>query len=164
MRAPAPAGYTPLQIALHWIAAALILLQYVLHDAISGAWEARGKGVATAFDPLVMAHVVGGALIMIVALWRLTIRARRGAPATAGDSAAQRLLAGLTHVGLYGLMILMALSGSMAWFGGVGAAAGMHNLLKVALLAVVALHVVGALYHHFVLRDGLMRRITRAQS
>jgi len=31
------------------------------------------------------------------------------------------------------------------------------------LLALVALHVVGALYHQFVLRDGTLARMRRAQ-
>ena len=60
-------------------------------------------------------------------------------------------------------MILMPLSGSVAWFGGVEAAAQGHNVLKIVLLALVALHLVGALYHQFVLRDGTLARMRRAQ-
>ena len=100
---------------------------------------------------------------MLFALWRLSIRARRGAPAMVGDSAAQRALAKVAHVGLYALMILMPLSGSMAWFGGVDLAAQGHNVLKIVLLALVALHVLGALYHQFVLKDGLINRMRRAE-
>jgi cytochrome b561 len=159
----APTGYTRVQIALHWIAALLILQQYVFKDAMSAAWEAFGDGLETAFDPLVLAHVAGGALILVFALWRLSIRARRGAPVIVGESGLQRALAKGTHVGLYALMILMPVSGSVAWFGGVDAAAQGHNILKVALLALIALHVAGALWHQFVLKDGLLMRMRRAQ-
>jgi cytochrome b561 len=159
----APTGYTRVQIALHWIAALLILQQYVFKDAMSSAWEAFGDGLETAFDPLVLAHVAGGALILVFALWRLSIRARRGAPVIVGESGLQRALAKGTHVGLYALMILMPVSGSVAWFGGVDAAAQGHNILKVALLALIALHVAGALWHQFVLKDGLLMRMRRAQ-
>ena len=69
-------------------------------------------------------------------------------------------MAKAAHVGLYALMILMPLSGSMAWFGGVDLAAQGHNVLRIALVAV---HVVGALYHHFVLKDGLINRMRRAE-
>ena len=155
-------GYTRLQIALHWIAALLIMQQYLFKDAISAAWEATTKGLESNFNALVLAHVAGGALIMLLALWRLSIRVKRGAPAMVGDSALQRGLASLTHVGLYALMILMPVSGSVAWFGGVEAAAQGHNILKIVLLALVALHVVGALYHQFVLKDGLINRMRRA--
>lgn len=161
---PAPIGYSRLQILLHWGAAALIVQQYLLKDAMSAAWDAATKGVEIAFNPLVLAHVAGGALVLVFALWRLSIKARVGAPAMVGDSAVQRALAKATHLGLYALMILMPLSGSMAWFGGVELAAQGHNILKIALLALVALHVVGAGYHHFVLKDGLINRMRRAES
>ncbi len=160
---PSPKGYTRLQIALHWGVALLIVQQYLFKDAIAAAWDAAAKGMEIAFNPLVLAHVAGGALAMLLALWRLSIRARRGAPAVVGDNAAQRALAKAAHVGLYALMILMPLSGSMAWFGGVDLAAQGHNVLKIVLLALVALHVVGALYHQFVLKDGLINRMRRAE-
>lgn len=160
---PSPKGYTRLQIALHWIAAALIVQQYLFKDAIAAAWEATTKGLETSFNPLVLAHVAGGALVLVFALWRLSIKARRGLPEMVGESALQQALAKATHLGLYALMILMPLSGSMAWFGGVELAALGHNVLKVALLALVALHVVGAVYHQFVLKDGLMNRMRRAE-
>lgn len=159
----APKGYTRLQIALHWIAALLIVQQYLFKDAISAAWEAATKGLESAFNPLVLAHVAGGGLVLLFALWRLSIKARRGAPAMVGDGAMQRALAKLVHVGLYALMILMPVSGSVAWFGGVEVAAQGHNILKIALLAFVALHVVGALYHQFVLKDRLINRMRRAE-
>jgi cytochrome b561 len=79
-----------------------------------------------------------------------------------GESVVQRALAKGTHVGLYALMILMPISGSVAWFGGIDAAAQGHNILKVALLALIALHVAGALWHQFVLKDGLIARMRRA--
>ncbi len=160
---PSPQGYSRLQIALHWIAVLLIAQQYLLKDAIAAAWKAVQEGTEAAFDPLVLAHVAGGAAILLLALWRLSIRARRGAPAAAGGSAAQRGLAAATHLGLYALMILMPVSGALAWFGGVELAASGHAILKLALLALAALHVAGALYHHFVLRDGLINRMRRAE-
>jgi cytochrome b561 len=160
---PTPDGYTRLQIALHWIAAVLIVQQYLFKDAIAAAWDATTKGLETTFDPLVLAHVAGGALVMLFALWRLSIKARLVAPAMVGDSGVQRALAKTTHQGLYALMILMPISGSLAWFGGVDLAAQGHNILKIVLLALVALHVVGVLYHHLVLKDGLINRMLRAE-
>ena len=159
----APTGYSRLQIALHWGAALLIVQQYLFKDAIAAAWDAAAKGVETAFNPLVLAHVAGGAMVLIFALWRLTLRARRGVPPAIEASKVQGILARITHVGLYALMILMPLSGSMAWFGGVDLAAQGHNVLKIVLLALVALHVLGALYHQFVLKDGLINRMRRAE-
>lgn len=160
---PAPKGYTRLQIALHWAVAVLIVQQYLFKDAISAAWEALETGSEAAFDPLVLAHVAGGALVLVFALWRLSIKARRGTPEGVGEAALLRGLARATHLGLYALMILMPLSGAMTWFGGVTLAAQGHNILKIALLALVALHVIGAVYHHVVLKDGLINRMRRAE-
>lgn len=154
-------GYTRRQIAAHWIVAALILMQYLFKDGIAAAWDRWREGMASEFSPVVLAHIVGGMLILVFALWRLLLRRRDGVPAIPGDSAVQVMLARATHAGLYLLMILMPLSGAVAWFGGVEAAAAAHNILKVALLALVALHVVGALYHQFVLRDGLIARMRK---
>jgi cytochrome b561 len=146
-------GDTRLQIALHWIAAVLIVQQYLFKDAMSAAWEAATKGLESAFYPLVLAHVAGGGMVLLFALWRLSIKARGGVPAMVGDSAMQRAMAKAVHLGLYALTILMPVSGSVAWFGGVELAAKGHNILKIAPLAFVALHVVGALYHQFIRKD-----------
>lgn len=156
-------GYTRLQIALHWIAALLIVQQYLFKDSIATAWAAIANGMQSSFNPLVLAHVTGGVLILLFALWRLLIKARRGVPALVGQSAAQRVLAKATHVGLYALMVLLPVSGAVAWFGGVEVAAQGHNIFKFALLALIALHVIGALYHHFVVRDGLIDRMWKAE-
>jgi cytochrome b561 len=160
---PAQTGYSRLQIALHWLVFVLITQQYLFEDAISAAWDRVTGGLEAGFDPLVLAHVAGGALVLIFALWRLTLRARHGVPPAIESGKLQGILARVTHAGLYAVMILMPVSGAVAWFGGVGAAAQGHNVMKVLLLALVALHVVGALYHQFVLRDGTMARMRRAQ-
>ena len=158
-----PTGYSRLQIALHWLVFALIAQQYLFKDAMSAAWDRVTDGLKAGFDPLVLPHVAGGALVLIFALWRLALRARRGVPPAIEASKVQGILAKLTHVGLYWLMILMPVSGAVAWFGGVEAAAQGHNVLKITLLVLVALHVVGALYHQFVLRDGTLARMRRTQ-
>lgn len=159
----APAGYSRLQIALHWLVFALIAQQYIFKDAMSAAWDRVTDGQNAGFDPLVLAHVAGGALILIFALWRLTLRARRGVPPQVEAGTFQGIVAKLTHAGLYALMILMPVSGSVAWFGGVEAAARGHNVMKIILLALVALHVVGALYHKFSLHDGTLARMRRSR-
>lgn len=159
----APTRYSRLQIVLHWLVFALIAQQYIFKDAISTAWGRVTDGLEAGFDPLVLAHVAGGALVLIFALWRLMLRARRGILPAQEANRLQGVLAKITHVGLYALMILMPVSGSVAWFGGLQAAAQGHNVMKVILLALVALHIAGALYHQFVLRDNILARMRRAQ-
>jgi len=160
MEAHMPKGYSRLQIALHWIVFALIVLQYVLHDAIAEAWEAFEHGREIAFNPLVFQHVSTGILIAVLAFVRISVKMKRGAPALPEEEPAlMKLAAKVTHLALYAFMILMPMSGAVAWFGGVENAAEAHEIMKPFLLALIALHVLGALYHQFVLKTNLMDRM-----
>ena len=93
----------------------------------------------------------------------------------------ERTLAGLTHFGLYLLLFAMPLTGWMmtsargfpaSWFGFFQlpdfvpkndalykTLKETHDTLALALSAIVFLHVVGALKHHFVLKDDVLRRM-----
>lgn len=155
-------GYSARQIRLHWLVAIIIVLQFVLHEPIAEAWEGIENGQSPAFNWLILSHVFGGTLVLIFALWRLVLRQTRGVPpAPEAEPAPLRLAAHLGHLALYALMIAMPLSGMAAWFGGIEAAAEGHEVMKVALLALVAVHVLAALWHQFWLKDGLMARMKR---
>jgi cytochrome b561 len=157
-----PKGYSRTQIALHWGIFVLIALQYLLHDTIAEAWDKIEQGQEFVFHPLIAAHVFGGLLILALVVWRIVLRRRRGAPALpAEEPVAMQWVAKATHAGLYALMIAMPVSGGMAWFGGVEAASEAHEVMRVILLALVVLHVVGALYQQFVLKTDIMARMKR---
>ncbi|AMY70275.1 cytochrome b [Frigidibacter mobilis] len=158
-----PTGYSRTQIRLHWVVALLIVPQFVLHDGISAAVRALAQGREPTFDPLVPLHVVGGVVIAALVLWRIALRTRRAAPSLPeGEHPALKLAAKLTHGGLYLLLLGLPLSGAAAWFGGLRAAGEAHEVMKTLLLALTLLHVLAALYHQFVLKDGLMQRMKRA--
>ncbi len=159
---PSSKGYSARQIRLHWMAAAVIVLQFVLHEPMSQAWDGIEEGRSPAFNWLVLAHIAGGALVLVFALWRLALRQTRGVPpAPEGEAAPLRMAAHLGHLALYALMIAMPLSGMAAWFGGISAAAEAHETMKAALMALVAVHVLAAFWHQFWLKDGLMLRMKR---
>lgn len=156
----APKGYSRSQIRLHWIAAVIVAAQFVLSGPMAAAWQQFTRTGQFQFHPLIAAHVIGGVLVLVIALWRLLLRWRRGVPPLPeGEPAVLKLAAHATHWSLYALMILVPLSGAMAWFGGLGAAAGAHVILKTLLLLLVALHIAAALFHQFVLKTGLMLRM-----
>jgi cytochrome b561 len=157
----ASAGYSRAQIILHWLIAALILFQLLVHDGIEEAWRASHMGVAEAGNPL--PHIVVGSAVLILAAVRLVIRLRHGAPpAPAGQPAALGLLASAVHWGIYVLLFLIPISGLVAWFGGVQGAALVHGgPLRLLLIALVLVHIVGALVQQFLLRSDVLMRMFR---
>jgi len=157
-----PTGYSRTQIALHWAVAALVAGQYIFKDSISGAWEALRAGREFAFDPLILAHVAGGGLILAFVLWRLVLRLTRGVPLPpANEPAPLKMLSHIAHWAFYAVLALMSVSGALAWFGDVAIAAQVHNILKVVLLALVVLHVLAVPFHKIVLKNNVMGRIIR---
>lgn len=162
MPVPAPKGYSARQIRLHWIVALLIVAQFTLNEPMGKAWDAVEDGVTPAGSWLVLAHIIGGVLVLIFALWRLVLRQTRGVPLPPEEEPAPlRLAAHVGHWALYALMILMPVSGLVAWFGGVEAAAEAHEVMKPLLLLLVLVHVLAALWHQFWLKDGLLLRMKR---
>ena len=157
-----PAGYSRAQIVLHWLVLVLLVPQYLFNDAIGAAFRAFTRGEPVPPSVLVFAHVALGMAIAVAVIWRLVLRVRRGAPPPPeAEHPALKLVAKITHGALYLLLILLPVSGGMAWFAGIRAAAGAHEVMTGALLALTVLHVLGALYHEFVLKTGLMARMKR---
>ncbi|MCP5036062.1 MAG: hypothetical protein GY945_00505 [Rhodobacteraceae bacterium] len=157
-------GYSRLQISLHWLIVVLLLLQFVLNDPISEAWHKLSRGQEFTPNILVTQHVFSGILIGLLAILRIFIRLTRGAPDfPEGENAVQKLAAQIAHWALYLLMLLVPLSGVVAWFGQVRPAADGHEFLQGAMLAFIIVHVVAALFHQYVLKNNLIDRMIRAE-
>jgi cytochrome b561 len=155
----APNTYSKTQIALHWIIAAMVFFQLIFNEGIEELWEARTEGSALDVQ-FANPHVVIGIVIAVLVLWRIWLRLSRGAPpAHAEEPPALRLVAAATHILFYTLLLLMPLSGGLAWFGGVEQAARFHGLLEKVLIPLIALHVAGALAQHFIFRSNALKRI-----
>ena len=156
--------YTRIQIVLHWLVVALVLVQWVSADEMNELWDGveRGLPVSPGDNPIALLHAVSGATVLLLMLVRWAVRLRTGAPPLPADlHPALRLLARLNHYAFYAVLILMPLTGATAILAGVEASANLHVLLKNALLALVALHLAGVLFHMLVRRDGLLWRMVK---
>ncbi len=163
---PARTGYSLAQIALHWIIAVLIIAQVVLHEGMHAAYrEALGGAAATEAERLMGdLHIAGGIAVFLLALLRVALRLGRGAPPPPEtEHPALRFAARAVHIGFYAIILLMPLTGALAWFGGVEASASVHRAGMLAIFVLLLLHIVGAVYHHFVLRTDVMRRMLRPE-
>lgn len=158
-------GYSPMQVGLHWIVAILVAFQFFAHDGIEAAWRAftRGEEMAN-MTVLAALHIAAGILILLLALARIYLRITRGVPPPPADE--PRLLqiaAEAVHGIIYLLLILLPLSGAVAWFAGMEPAGSAHALLTKILLGAVLLHIAGALFQHFIRRSTVLMRMFRPE-
>ena len=126
-------------------------------------------------------HMAAGLVVLLLTLVRLGVRprTRRPAPVLSGISLADRIVPHVHRVfdalllAVTGSGIALALAGHLpaAVLGSRGAlpatfatlpAHALHVFVARVLAGVVALHVVGAFYHQFILRDGLFGRMAPA--
>ena len=154
-------GYSGAQIALHWTIAVLILFNYIYSDGMGRALHARLDGTpATDLGINPSVHVWVGVAVLVLSLIRLGLRLGRGVPEPGGEGLVQ-VAAEWGHRLLYLLMILVPVGGMITWFGSVDAAGDIHGVLANALMIVAGGHAAMAIYHQFVMRDGLLDRMTR---
>lgn len=167
--------YRPLLAGLHWLLAAIVVAMLALGFLVLAP-------MANA-DPVKIVilrwHIIGGLAALAVALLFAGLRWRRGAPErlTAGRRSLDRLSL-IVHRAFYFVVPLIAVSGiataALAGlppivFGGSGAplpasflvfpSFRAHALLALLLVALIALHLTGALYHQFVRRDNIFARM-----
>jgi len=155
-------GYTAAQIALHWVSAIIVIAAFFSHDAMQAAAKALRDGTWAGYDTTQLVHIIGGVAVFFLALWRLAILTRRGAPEAVEDEPmVLRAIAVLVKFMLYAIMILMPISGVLNWFGGVALARQVHLLLEPAVPLTILLHFVGALYQQFWLKSGVLTRMVR---
>ena len=151
-------GYGRLQIVLHWATAALIVGNYFISDGMEDAFDARMEGgIYGGFVPGY--HVWAGSALLAIVVLRLILRVISAAPAPA-QTGVQAMVAGLVHWVLYAMMLAVPLLGIGAWFLGIDQAADLHVLVMNAMMILILGHAGMAIFHHYVLRDGLLSRMT----
>lgn len=147
-----------MQIALHWLVAILILVAWLSGEGAEAAMEAIEKGGTAGFVP----HVAFGLAILTLVGLRIMIRVSRGAPMAPGvPGSLQVKAAEWGHRLIYLLMIAVPLGGAGVFFLGLEVGE-IHGLAANLLMLVVLGHALLALFHQYVLKDGLLRRMMRA--
>jgi cytochrome b561 len=172
--------FTPLQRLLHWVMAICILAMLFI-----------GVGMVSTIMPkyleLVSIHKPLGIAILVLALIRVAVRLRNGAPPLPTDLPKPvRLAAHLSHLAFYLLMIGMPLIGwamlstasyPIVLFGGVHLppilpqSDSLHALLwdahfylAFAFFALILGHVAAALFHALIRRDGVFESMASAST
>lgn len=160
----APDGYSLLQIALHWTIALLVIFQLSFNEEVQKAFRDRADGQASDGELGALLHVVVGLTILALAVLRLIVRLRRGAPeAHATNPRLVNLVGAVAHWLLYGFIFLMPLTGAIAWFTGFELSAELHELGRLILIPLIGAHALGALAEHYVFRTNSLRRMLKAE-
>jgi cytochrome b561 len=170
-------SFSLLQRALHWLMAVMVLVMLFIGITMVSTLQPR-------FLTLIAIHKPLGIAILILAILRLGVRWKRGAPPLPSDLASiQAVAAKLSHAVLYALLIAMPLIGwGMLSAGGYpivlfgsfhlprilpqddqlyAALRTAHTLLAYIFFATILLHVAAALFHAMIRRDGVFQAIVR---
>jgi cytochrome b561 len=161
--------------ALHWIIVLLIINQWVIAqwaESLTGFAKLKTLGYHKSF----------GMTILMLAIIRLAWRCMNPVPDLSAETKPwERTLAKISHALLYGLIFAMPLTGwlmssaktySVSWFNLfafpnlVGKndrvydlTYDLHHLLFAVLVTVAALHIAGALKHHFIDKNDVLKRM-----
>lgn len=165
--------YGPVAVTIHWLSAIFILAM------LGSGFRAASLTDSAAKEAVLMFHVPLGVVILLLTLLRLFWwwRVDQKPKPVAGDPAWQTFTAKAIHVLFYVVILGMAASGigiiALSGAGSIlfGADVGPlpdfseflprtpHGLGARLMLALFALHAGAALYHHFIKKDGLIRRM-----
>jgi cytochrome b561 len=169
------ARYSTPAIFFHWAVFLLVALAYL-------AIEIRGPKGSDSRVFWMNVHLSAGSLVLVLSALRVAWRAVTRAPEPVPQPALLAFLAKLTHFALYVFTIAQPLLGIMMinmggepvtldWLGVSYTLFGpdkalrplvrdAHELLGNVFYFVIGLHALAAIYHHFVRRDGMLRRMS----
>jgi cytochrome b561 len=165
-------AYDSRTIALHWLTALLVIALWTVGQTID--FFPRGAPRITARS----LHISAGVLLGLLLVVRIAWRRRGGLTLPPAPGLAGRAAVGLHHL-LYLLLAAVVIAGlASVWIRGdtlfnlftVPAfdpankelretAVDLHGLLANLLLAGAGLHAAAALWHHHVMKDGVLRRM-----
>ena len=165
--------YSKRMVIVHWLTLALLIAAWLLGESVH---DARHDGAATIAGYL--AHALAGGAVLLLTVARLMFRVKDGTPPAAGNTPMDKMAKGIHHL-LYTLLVLLPFSGVMqvltsdvgkALLAGDAAmlpekfegvvAHEVHETLVTVLIVVVVIHLLGALKHQFIMKDGLMDRMS----
>jgi cytochrome b561 len=164
--------YQPVLVALHWLLALMIIgLLCLGFFVLANMPNTDPKKLG-----ILVWHMAGGMFVLALLIVRFIIRtwSARPAAATTGSPLLDRL-ASIAHHSLYVIVFLMIASGWSTGFliRGVFQRNGeplpntfavfptfqAHAVLATLLVVLIAGHICAALYHQFVVKDSLFRRM-----
>jgi superoxide oxidase len=161
-------------IAFHWAMFVIVVVVGVL-GLLHDSWPKQTQAF------WINIHALIGILLFLLLIARFGYRLRHSPPTLPADVGAfSRRFSSPVHLALYGLMFIIPIFGvvTFIYHGRVfhfslfdldfgikknpaifGPSEDIHGYLAYALFTLAGLHAIAALWHHFIRRDGVLRRI-----
>ena len=158
--------YLRIQKIIHWLMSILIMLDLVIAQKFGGDMELWDR-LESRVD-----HATAGMIVAFLFILRIILRYRYGAPSLPSTMPVwQTYMAKAGHYGLYFLMGLLIISGittanfttdPIIVFGLINLSSevnnvemfnlirGVHEFATNAIIALISIHILAAIYHHFI--------------
>ncbi|HET7314991.1 cytochrome b [Salinisphaera sp.] len=179
---------------LHWLLALLIIAQFSLVVIFtwivpepSGEHHHHEHQAAGLHETVMMLHKSTGVLILLFGLILIVWRLTQPKPSLQTEPVWQRVLARIVHLAIYvvvvaqpvfGILMLTSFGQSIPFFGlfsipafitlGEQAGATLGALHAFTgwwiVLTALGIHIVGSLYHHYVRKDDVLKRMWRGRT
>ena len=167
--------YSKRMVVVHWLTFALLITGWYLGEDLAEATDASKATLAGYF-----VHALFGAAILLLTVTRLFFRRKDGVPPPMGQSALDKFAKGIQHI-MYLVLFLLPVSGMTTIISsdaGKALLAGdasllpkeggydhvfaheVHEIMVTVLIVLVAVHLLGAIKHQFITKDGLMERMS----
>ncbi len=166
--------YSKRMVMVHWLTLGLLVAAFLLGEELA---EATDESKATIAGYLF--HMLAGGTVLLLTATRLFFRSKDGTPPPMGQTPMDKVAKGVHHL-LYTLLFVLPVSGMITVLTSdaiKGLTAGdanllpkeegyehvfaheVHEVLVTVLIVVAALHILGAIKHQFIDKDGLMERM-----
>ncbi|MCG6932295.1 MAG: cytochrome b/b6 domain-containing protein [Gallionella sp.] len=167
--------YSKRMVIVHWLTLALLIVAWYLGDSLGDAID-ESKSTLAGY----LVHMAVGVSILVLVLSQLFFRHRDGTPPMLKDKPVFLAAAKGVHHLLYTVLLLLPFSGIMTVItstAGKALLAGdagllpkahgyhgvfahsVHEVLVNVLIGLAVVHLLGALKHQFVMKDGLIERM-----
>ena len=169
--------YLRIQKIIHWLMSILIMLDLVIAQKFGGDMELWDR-LESRVD-----HATAGMIVAFLFILRIILRYRYGAPSLPSTMPVwQTYMAKAGHYGLYFLMGLLIISGittanfttdPIIVFGLINLSSevnnvemfnlirGVHEFATNAIIALISVHILAALYHHFIAKDDTTKNMLK---
>lgn len=166
--------YSKRMVIVHWLTLALLIAAWYLGDSLSELTDASHATLSA-----YLIHLAAGGAVLLLAVVRLLYRGKDGTPPAIGQGMMDKVAKGVHHL-LYLVLFALPLSGILTVINssvikGLLAndanllpkdgdfdhlfAHSVHETLVTVLIVLVAVHVLGAIKHQFIMKDGLLERM-----